>query len=119
MYLTSITFFFFVLSLVCVLVYCSVGTSVAPLVLFLAGSFVQLGPQSFGSPVVQSGPEGLVEERIVSWLQVELSAELLKRPQGLPARRRLHKAVKQGVGAAPLPRHLPVTHLIPTSSKHT
>lgn len=86
----------------------------ASLVLFLAGSFVQLGPQSFGSPVVQSGPQGLVEEWIVSWLQVELRAELLKRPQGLPARRRLHKSVKEGVGAAPLPHHLPITHLIPT-----
>lgn len=77
--------------------YRGAGASVASHVLFLAGSFVQFGPQCFGLPVVQSAPQGVVELRLTDGMQLQLFTQLLEGPEGLPTCAGLHEGVEQGV----------------------
>lgn len=68
---------------------------VAFLVFLVAGSLVQLAPQSFGLPAGQLALQAAVKGAVLQGIQIQVTAQDVKSLQGTLTGRRLDKVLKQ------------------------
>lgn len=82
--------------------YLGVGTCCPLIIIFVPGLLIQLGPQSFGTPIVEANLEFVVKLKLAFVLQAQVAAQCPKIVQHLFALVGTKKGIEEGMSMVAL-----------------